>query len=445
MAWGGGACGVEEEELAPCTGEARRQPRGRPSLSPASPPSFRPGGEGHRRRAGLVGSGVEFSQVVKDRRPLTCAVSWPPTGPLWWWPPCSSCGDRLCLQWPAPCSPRSGIDRGHRKQARPPGRGRGRGDRPTSSQWRDRGAAAPGWRGRGASARGFWSTCGYGSSPLQRLSLDSSPTRRRRDHDQDDERIENLNQLFQDGWSTSPSRPHHAHRHRRAVPHERPPGRGDGAHDRPLPGRPLALVPSLLRPGLRPRPGWHRQVLSDLQESLSGVRIVAAHNRQAQNIIVHRQRGGVSNRDANNETARSTASTDRDDLLGWLGQTALCWSAGGWCSTTSSPSASSRLILYRQRLFAPIQQLVQSTTPTSRAGAVDPEAARPHAGPSPACRGTRRPAPAPITGEVRLDRVTFAMTPTIPSCTTSASRSGRGRPSPWWVPPVRPSPPSPKS
>ena len=51
-------------------------------------------------------------------------------------------------------------------------------------------------------------------------------------------------------------------------------------------------------------------VLADLSESLHGVRIVTAHNRQRHNVIHHRNVVG-DYRDANNYTAQSTPSTAR--------------------------------------------------------------------------------------------------------------------------------------
>src|SRR6202035_5329587 len=64
-------------------------------------------------------------------------------------------------------------------------------------------------------------------------------------------------------------------------------------------------------------------VLADLSESLHGVRIVSAHNRQRHNIINHRNVVGQY-RDANNFTARINAIYGPGtQMLGFLGQAAL--------------------------------------------------------------------------------------------------------------------------
>ena len=64
-------------------------------------------------------------------------------------------------------------------------------------------------------------------------------------------------------------------------------------------------------------------VLADLAESLHGVRIVAAYNRQRHNVLHHRNVVGEY-RDANNYTARIDAIYGPGtQLLGFLGQAAL--------------------------------------------------------------------------------------------------------------------------
>ena len=64
-------------------------------------------------------------------------------------------------------------------------------------------------------------------------------------------------------------------------------------------------------------------VLADLSESLHGVRIVTAHNRQRHNVVHHRNVVG-DYRDANNYTAQINAVYGPGtQLLGVLGQAAL--------------------------------------------------------------------------------------------------------------------------
>src|SRR5205807_2414807 len=69
-------------------------------------------------------------------------------------------------------------------------------------------------------------------------------------------------------------------------------------------------------------------VLADLQESLSGVRIISAHNRQKHNILKHRNVVG-EHRDANNYTAKISAIYGPGtDAIGTLAQ-ALIIIVGG--------------------------------------------------------------------------------------------------------------------
>ena len=111
-------------------------------------------------------------------------------------------------------------------------------------------------------------------------------------------------------------------------------------------------------------------VLADLQESLSGVRIVAAHNRQRHNVVRHRNILG-EHRDANEYTAkagvalrpghggdrrprpsahhprRRTMVAERDAAIGEL----------------------TAFVLYLATFFAPIQQLVQLYNTYQQGGA----------------------------------------------------------------------------
>jgi ATP-binding cassette subfamily B protein len=101
-------------------------------------------------------------------------------------------------------------------------------------------------------------------------------------------------------------------------------------------------------------------VLADLSESLHGVRIVTAHNRQRQNVIHHRNVVG-DYRDANNYTAHVSASyTTGTQLLGVLGQAVLLAVGGEMVlHHTLSIGALVAFFLYLNRFFQPIQLLVQ--------------------------------------------------------------------------------------
>ncbi len=101
-------------------------------------------------------------------------------------------------------------------------------------------------------------------------------------------------------------------------------------------------------------------VLADLSESLHGVRIVTAHNRQRQNVIHHRNVVG-DYREANNFTAHINAVYGPGtQLLGVLGQAVLL-AIGGTMVVDHSLSIGALVafFLYLNRFFQPIQLLVQ--------------------------------------------------------------------------------------
>ena len=110
-------------------------------------------------------------------------------------------------------------------------------------------------------------------------------------------------------------------------------------------------------------------VLSDLSESLHGVRVVTAHNRQRHNVLHHRNVVGEY-RDANLYTAQINAIYGPGtQMLGYLGQVVLL---GGRRDDGPPPPALAR----RAARLLPVPQPVpparsrcwsSSTTPTSRA------------------------------------------------------------------------------
>ena len=157
------------------------------------------------------------------------------------------------------------------------------------------------------------------------------------------------------------------------------------------------------------------RVLADLAESLHGVRVVVAHNRQHRNVVHHRNVVGEY-RDANNYTARINAVYGPGtQLLGYVGQ-AVILGVGGRMVLHHQLSAGDLVafFLYLNRFFAPIQLLVQQyntyqqgqssivklrtlfDTPPSVVEAPDAEELP------------------PIQGEIRFDRVTFGYDPANP-------------------------------
>ncbi len=101
-------------------------------------------------------------------------------------------------------------------------------------------------------------------------------------------------------------------------------------------------------------------VLADLSESLHGVRIVTAHNRQRHNVIHHRNVVG-DYRDANNYTAHVNAIYGPGtQMLGFLGQATMLAIGGTMVAHhTLTVGALVAFFLYLNRFFQPIQLLVQ--------------------------------------------------------------------------------------
>jgi ATP-binding cassette subfamily B protein len=101
-------------------------------------------------------------------------------------------------------------------------------------------------------------------------------------------------------------------------------------------------------------------VMADLSESLHGVRIVTAHNRQRRNVVHHRNVVGAY-RDANNYTAFvNSVYGPGTQLVGVVGQAVLLAVGGDMVvHHTLSIGALVEFFLYLNRFFAPIQLLVQ--------------------------------------------------------------------------------------
>jgi ATP-binding cassette, subfamily B, bacterial len=110
---------------------------------------------------------------------------------------------------------------------------------------------------------------------------------------------------------------------------------------------------------LRSRDGI-ANVLSDLSESLYGVRVVTATNRQRHNVVHHRNVVGEY-RDANLYTGRANAIYGPSTvMIGILGQ-ALLLGVGGTLALEGKVSIGVLVafVLYLGRFFQPIQLLVQ--------------------------------------------------------------------------------------
>ncbi|KAA0236294.1 MAG: Multidrug efflux ATP-binding/permease protein [Acidimicrobiales bacterium] len=102
------------------------------------------------------------------------------------------------------------------------------------------------------------------------------------------------------------------------------------------------------------------EVLADLQESLSGIRMIAAHNRRRHNVITHTNIVG-EHLDANLYTARVGAIYGPgSEALGILAQAAIVLVGGRMVLSGSLTIGElTAFVLYLTMFFAPIQQLVQ--------------------------------------------------------------------------------------
>jgi ATP-binding cassette subfamily B protein len=156
-------------------------------------------------------------------------------------------------------------------------------------------------------------------------------------------------------------------------------------------------------------------VLTDFQESLAGVRVVAMHNRQRHNIVHHRNVIG-RHVDANLRAASIAARYGPATQAIEVGGQCLIFMAGGvmLLRGTLTPGELAAFVLYVGTVFGPIQELVQlyNTYQSGNAAvrklrevlATDtnvPEAE--HASELP-----------PIRGELRFEDVDFAYTPGRP-------------------------------
>jgi ATP-binding cassette subfamily B protein len=156
-------------------------------------------------------------------------------------------------------------------------------------------------------------------------------------------------------------------------------------------------------------------VLADLSESLQGVRIVTAHNRQRYNVETHRDIVGEY-RDANNYTAQINAIYGPGtQLLGYASQGALLLIGGHMVEQHElSIGALVAFFLYLNRFFAPIQLLVQqyNTFQQGTASILKLRTLFALAPSTPEAPGaTELP---PIEGEITFDHVTFGYDPAKP-------------------------------
>ncbi|HEV2362028.1 MAG TPA: ABC transporter ATP-binding protein, partial [Acidimicrobiales bacterium] len=156
-------------------------------------------------------------------------------------------------------------------------------------------------------------------------------------------------------------------------------------------------------------------VLADLSESLHGVRIVTAHNRQRHNVIHHRNVVGEY-KDANNYTARINAIYGPGtQLLGVLGQSAVLAIGGAMVLHGQlSVGGLTAFFLYLGRFLQPIQLLVQqyNTYQQGQASVVKLRTLL-ETRPSVTEAADAEPMP-PIEGDIVFSGVSFGYDPEVP-------------------------------
>jgi ATP-binding cassette subfamily B protein len=156
-------------------------------------------------------------------------------------------------------------------------------------------------------------------------------------------------------------------------------------------------------------------VLADLSESLSGVRVVTAHNRQQYNVVKHRNIVGTY-RDANYFTGRlNGVYGPGSQLLSVVGQVVILAVGGNmYLHHQLSLGALVAFFLYVNRFFQPIQLLVQqyNTYQQGQASVIK-------------LRGLLDNEPSvqeapdaidlpPIRGRIRFEHVSFGYDPDLP-------------------------------
>ena len=134
-------------------------------------------------------------------------------------------------------------------------------------------------------------------------------------------------------------------------------------------------------------------VLADLSESLQGVRIVTAHNRQRYNVETHRDIVGAY-RDANNYTGRINGIYGPgSQVISVFGQLLILGIGGAMYLHHPQEINLGQLtafFLYVNRFFSPIQLLVQQYNTLPAGPGVGVQAARPARDRALGARGARR-------------------------------------------------------
>jgi len=156
-------------------------------------------------------------------------------------------------------------------------------------------------------------------------------------------------------------------------------------------------------------------LLSNLQESLAGIRVITAHNRRAVNIAAHRNAVG-DHRDAGITAAKANSTyAPVTEFIGICTQATLLGVGGAMVATDRiTIGEMSAFLLFLTAFFAPIQSLVQLYNSYQQGGAAIVKlrellATEPSVRQSP--HAVELP---PIEGEIELTDVTFGYRPGQP-------------------------------
>lgn len=179
--------------------------------------------------------------------------------------------------------------------------------------------------------------------------------------------------------------------------------------------------------------GYNRQrdtiaaMFADLSESLNGVRVVTAHNRQDRNVVNHREVVGAY-RDANDWTGRINAIYGPGTSAIGLVAMAVMLLIGGRMALrgTLTVGELTAFVLYINAFFQPVQQLVQLYTQYQQARAA--------VGKIGGLLGTRPSVVLadgavdlpPVRGEIVFDDLTFGYLPDRPVLSHVALRIAPG-------------------
>ncbi|MDD9966118.1 MAG: ABC transporter ATP-binding protein [Myxococcales bacterium] len=156
-------------------------------------------------------------------------------------------------------------------------------------------------------------------------------------------------------------------------------------------------------------------VLTDLSESLAGIRLISAFNRRRHNVVHHRNVVG-EHFDANDHMARVGAIYGPStEVVGVLGQATILWVGGRMVLAGElTVGGLTAFILYLTAFFAPIQQLVQLYN-TFQSGQASISKLRDLLGTAPSVREKSDAIELPpIKGAIELDGLSFGYDPQAP-------------------------------